>query len=432
MQRGGAQSTCRSHSLNVLLFERPILKTLDSLSLRLRQAVPWSGKSYAARPVDVGEISETIQRALSSAGLDTTSGPLSGVTRTIEKALAAAGLKKSTTEYDRTVDSRSHEAAGPTLIAGERVETVAPPAPAMSGEFVTRSFTNQAGTRIYKLYVPQSYSAEAGCGLPLVVMLHGCKQSPDDFAAGTRMNALAEQHRFLVVYPAQSANSNGSKCWNWFRTRDQGREGGEPSIIAGIAREVAAQYRIDQRRVFVAGLSAGAAMAVILGVTYPDLFAAVGVHSGLPYAVAHDVPSAFSAMKGRADVADVPKPFVSLHAQQSQIANTVPTIVFHGDGDNIVVARNGAAIVEAALAVRERQSLRVTTQEGVSSGGRTYSRTVFADAGDNVVAEHWILRGAGHAWSGGSSAGSFTDSAGPDASAEMIRFFNAQKQAGTA
>ena len=195
-------------------------------------------KSYAARPVDVGEISETIQRALSSAGLDTTSGPLSGVTRTIEKALAAAGLNKSTTEYDRTVDSRSHEAAGPTLIAGERVETAAPPAPAMSGEFVTRSFTNQAGTRTYKLYVPQSYSAEAGCGLPLVVMLHGCKQSPDDFAAGTRMNALAEQHRFLVVYPAQSANANGSKCWNWFRTRDQGRDGGEPSIIAGIAREL--------------------------------------------------------------------------------------------------------------------------------------------------------------------------------------------------
>ena len=234
-----------------------------------------------------------------------------------------------------------------------------------------------------------------------------------------------------MVYPAQAANANGSKCWNWFRTQDQGRDSGEPAIIAGITREVASQYRIDERRIFVAGLSAGAAMAVILGTTYPELYAAVGVHSGLPYAAAHDVPSAFSAMKGGAGVG-APMPFASLRAPQPQIVYTVPTIVFHGDGDQTVAASNGAAIVRAAVAVSEQHSLRMTTQEGVTTAGRTYSRTVFADAGEDVVVEHWILHGAGHAWSGGSPSGSFTDSAGPDASAEMIRFFYAQKRAGTA
>jgi poly(hydroxyalkanoate) depolymerase family esterase len=301
----------------------------------------------------------------------------------------------------------------------------------VKGAFLSRSFTNPAGTRTYKLYIPQSYSAEAGNELPLVVMLHGCTQSPDDFAAGTRMNALAESHGFLVAYPAQAANANGSKCWNWFRTQDQGRDGGEPSIIAGITREVASQYRIDERRIFVAGLSAGAAMAVILGTTFPELYAAVGVHSGLPYAAAHDVPSAFSAMKGGAGVGGATKPFASLRAQP-QIAHTVPTIVFHGDRDKTVAASNGVAIVQAVIDVSEQQGLRVIAQEGVTTAGRTYSRTIFADAADDVVAEHWILHGAGHAWSGGSAGGSYTDPAGPDASAEMIRFFYAQKRAGTA
>ena len=176
--------------------------------------------------------------------------------------------------------------------------------------------------------------------IPMLVMLHGCKQSPDDFAAGTRMNALAEQHGFLVVYPAQASNANGSKCWNWFRSQDQGRDSGEPSLIAGITREVASQYRIDQRRIFVAGLSAGAAMAVILGVTYPELYASVGAHSGLPYAAAHDVSSAFSAMKGGGAPAGLTKSFASLRAHQPPIANTVPTIVFHGDADSTVTVKD--------------------------------------------------------------------------------------------
>jgi poly(hydroxyalkanoate) depolymerase family esterase len=411
------------------------VKTLDRLSHRLLQALPFSRKSYAARPVDVGGISETIQRALSSAGLDTKSGPLSGVTRTIEKALSAAGLNQHATApsgRSATGDGLAREIKVPPVMEGARIEPVELPAPEHRGDFLSRSFTNHAGTRPYKLYIPKSYADGKGNEVPMVVMLHGCTQSPDDFAAGTQMNALAEQHGFLVVYPAQAANANGSKCWNWFRSEDQGRDGGEPSLIAGITQEVALHYRIDKRRIFIAGLSAGAAMAVILGATYPELYAAVGAHSGLPYAAAHDVPSAFSAMKGSGAPAGLSQRFAGLRATRPSVRHSVPTIVFHGDSDGTVAASNGAAIVESTVAVTDQQSLRVSTHEGATSSGRTYSRTVYANIAENVIVEHWVLHGAGHAWSGGSSSGSFTDPSGPDASAEMIRFFYAQKRAGTA
>ncbi|MDB5811851.1 MAG: esterase, poly(3-hydroxybutyrate) depolymerase [Betaproteobacteria bacterium] len=283
--------------------------------------------------------------------------------------------------------------------------------------------------RTYKVYVPENY---AGPGeVPMVVMLHGCTQSPDDFAAGTKMNELAEQHGFLVVYPAQASNANGSKCWNWFRAEDQRRDRGEPSLIAGITREVAAQYRIDQRRIYVAGLSAGAAMAVILGVAYPELYAAVGAHSGLPYASAHDVTSAFSAMKSGPTQVGIPVRFAPPRAIRAEVTHSVPTIVFHGDADTTVTPSNGAAIVEAMVAVADQQNLRVSKQEGTTSSGRTYERTVYANATGDAIVEHWVLHGAGHAWSGGSSSGSYTEPEGPDASAEMVRFFYAQKRPGT-
>ncbi len=208
-----------------------------------------------------------------------------------------------------------------------------------TGEFLARTFTSETGTLAYKLYVPARYAEDAGVPMPLVVMLHGCQQSPDDFAAGTQMNLLAEQHGFLVAYPAQSRTANGSNCWNWFKMENHARDGGEPALIAGVAHCVADEYRLDRDLIFIAGLSAGAAMAVILGETYPELFAAVGAHSGLPFGVAHDVPSAYAAMSaggaaaGRSPLGSkrrVERP------SSSMPVNAVPTIVFHGTSDATV------------------------------------------------------------------------------------------------
>jgi poly(hydroxyalkanoate) depolymerase family esterase len=381
--------------------------------------------------VDALGINDTIRRALDAAGLDTRSTTLQGVHATIQRALCAAGL--ATPERTSAPDSRATTIEGvarridatPDGPAGTRAEpsrTRAAP-----GDFVSRSFTNAAGTRRYKLYVPARHASEPMQPMPLIVMLHGCTQSPVDFAAGTRMNALAEQHGFVVVYPAQPADANGAKCWNWFRASDQRRDAGEPSLIAGITHEVAASCGIDERRIFVAGLSAGGAMAVILGATYPELFAAVGVHSGLPLGAAHDLPSALHAMRGGSGRAE---------ARRFESAGSLPlppTIVFHGDNDATVDACNGAAIAQHAAGSRpDAERLRADVREGVAAGGRAYRRIVHTDAGGHGVVEQWVLHGAGHAWSGGSGRASFTDPSGPDASAEMIRFFLSQRRAGTA
>jgi poly(hydroxyalkanoate) depolymerase family esterase len=356
----------------------------------------------AAHPHDTRAITDTIDQALAGAGLDRDAGHATGIRATIDRALAQAGLAQADMAHadPATIDrsARGSEAQG----------SAAP-----GGEFTQRSFTNGAGTRDYKLYLPRGYTADAGPPLPLVVMLHGCTQSPDDFATGTRMNQFADTHGFVVAYPAQAPRANGARCWNWFRTDDQAHGRGEPSMIAGIAHQIVADHRVDPRRIFVAGLSAGAAMAVILGETYPDVFAAVGAHSGLPYAAAHDVSSAFAAMKGGALREPGSKPGGARAA--------VPTIVFHGDADHTVAASNGLAIVRDAAGTSPPER-HATPAADAMQGMRAYSRDVFAAAGRARV-EHWLVHGAGHAWSGGSAAGSYTDPAGPDASAEMIRFF---------
>ena len=358
-----------------------------------------------------------------------------GITATIEQALSAAGLMQrqdvpsaeahvidgTAREVDEPTDTSSaieRPAGDPAERISEPASEISPPSP---GEFLERSFAGVAGARAYKVYVPARDIAVSSEPMPMVVMLHGCTQSPDDFAAGTRMNGLADEHGFVVVYPAQSPSANPQKCWNWFRAEDQLRDTGEPAIIAGITREVASMYRIDERRIFVAGMSAGAAMAVILGTTYPDLYAAVGAHSGLGYGAARDLPSAFGAMRGAGG-----------SCRSTSHAATVPTIVFHGDGDHTVDARNASAIVEQAAARLDRASLKVDVRTGTAASGRTYRRTNYTDATDRIVVEHWTLHGAGHAWSGGSTAGSFTDPQGPDASKEMIRFFLSLPRAGTA
>jgi poly(hydroxyalkanoate) depolymerase family esterase len=242
-------------------------------------------------------------------------------------------------------------------------------------------------------------------------MLHGCTQSPDDFAAGTRMNSLAEEHTCLVAWPAQPASANASKCWNWFEPRDQQHGRGEPSLIAGITRRVMRDYAVDAERVYVAGLSAGAAAAAIMGATYPDLYAAIGVHSGLACGAARDLPSAFAAM-GQGGVVAVRGPGQYRH---------VPTIVFHGDRDSTVHPRNGDQVI--AQSASGATGLQVKVERGRAPGGHAYSRTLHADVHGQTILEQWVVHGAGHAWSGGNPAGSYTDPRGPDATREMLRFF---------
>lgn len=374
----------------------------------------------SAMSYDAEAIQATIQKALASAGLDTSSGPMHEVTETIRRALAAG----------RPAD----HAAG---VDGDAVIDVAArvvPAGADAGRFEAHAFSNDAGTRSYKLYVPAS-KPQGPCAL--VVMLHGCTQSAADFAAGTRMNRLADEHGFLVVYPEQAAHANASKCWNWFKPQDQLRGAGEPSLIAGIVLDVARRQGADPRRIFVAGLSAGAAMAVVLGETYPELFAAVGVHSGLPYGSAHDMPSALAAMKGgRSGLPGLKTAPGAARGPRRKAVQAVPVIVFHGDRDHTVQPTNAEQIVEQARQAHGADSddtaLRVETESGVAAGGRRFTRAWHTDAEGRVRIENWTLHGAGHAWSGGHASGSYTDSTGPDASAEMLRFFLALPRGGSA
>ncbi len=280
------------------------------------------------------------------------------------------------------------------------------------GEFLAGAFANHAGARDYKLYVPSGYHGQE---LPLVVMLHGCTQTPDDFASGTRMNAAAELNPCFVLYPAQAHRANGSRCWNWFKGSHQKRNRGEPSIIADMTRELSGKYAVDRRRVYVAGLSSGGAMAAVMKQTYPDLYAAVGVHSGLAYGVAHDLPSALEAMKG------------GRHATATGARQAItPIIVFHGDADTTVHPRNGDEVLAQGLPgpAASASAAGREVQHGQAPNGHSFTRTLYRDDAGRIIAEHWLVHGGAHAWSGGSGEGSYVDPAGPDATREMLRFFS--------
>jgi poly(hydroxyalkanoate) depolymerase family esterase len=282
-----------------------------------------------------------------------------------------------------------------------------------AGEFVAGVHAGPAGTRPYKLYIP----ADCAKAPALVVMLHGCTQSADSFAGGTHMNARADERKCLVLYPEQTRGANQSRCWNWYQRGDQRRGEGEPAIIAGMTHEVMERYRVDRRRVYVAGLSAGGAMAAILGATYPDLFAAIGVHSGLVCGSAHDLSSALVAMRGMAVIAPEGD-----ECAESTLAAT-PTIVFHGDRDRTVDPQNGERFIAESVRRDGASAGGVATEEGRAPGGHAYTRSVYRDRTGRVMLEHWLVHGGGHAWFGGSPRGSYADPRGPDASGEFMRFF---------
>ena len=315
--------------------------------------------------------------------------------------------RKGPTRFEGLKDFPGLNLRGPMTRAPPATTDIAPE----GTKFITDTFRSAEGSRNYKLFVP-SRSQEKP--LPLVVMLHGCTQSPDDFAAGTRMNFLAEERNCFVVYPEQPSGANQSKCWNWFRTGDQQRDGGEPSLIAGITRQVMRDYPIDPKRVYVAGLSAGGAAAAIMAANYGDLFAAVGIHSGLACGAASDLPSAFMAMRQAGGF-------------EAEAGSPVPTIVFHGDRDTTVHPGNGHRIFEQSA---NATSSKTKVLRGRVPHGHAYTRTIVIDLSGRAISEHWNIHGAGHAWSGGSPAGSYTDPRGPDATREMLRFFLARKLPG--
>jgi poly(hydroxyalkanoate) depolymerase family esterase len=293
------------------------------------------------------------------------------------------------------------------------------------GQFMAGSFTNPAGTRAYKLYIPSGYHGQA---LPLIVMLHGCTQDPDDFAAGTRMNVLAEREGFFVLYPEQTSQANPSRCWNWFKSGDQHRDRGEPSILADLTRHIVSTHAIDAGRVYVAGLSAGGAMAMVMGVNYPELYAAIGIHSGLPYGAAHDLPSAFAAMQQGETAALLQRE--SGFPAALKALRIVPTLVFHGDRDTTVHPGNGDRVLAQWATVHSGagRKLRVTADRGQVPQGHSYTHSVYHDASGRIVMERWLVHGAGHGWSGGSPEGSYTEPKGPNASEEMVRFFRKHSQ----
>ena len=336
-------------------------------------------------------IDDFVRRMMASARRVRAGDP-GAATEAIQRALRQAGLMGPT-----SADNEARQADRPTII-----DINPPPGPgAASGRFIDGSFGCPEGRRRYRLYVPAGAVEKPR---PLVVMLHGCTQDAADFAAGTAMHTLAEQHGCLVLYPQQDRNANHSGCWNWFEPGQQRRGRGEPAILAAMTRQVLEEHGGDPRRVYAAGLSAGGAMAAILGAEYPELFAAIGIHSGLAAGTGKDMISGLHAMK---------------HPKAARPAGRgVPVIVFHGDADHVVHPGNG----EAVLGQFSGAGLRQERQTG-EAGGRRYTRHCWRDADGRRLAEHWLVHGVGHAWVGGKAAGSHTDASGPNASAEMLSFF---------
>ncbi len=301
------------------------------------------------------------------------------------------------------------------------------------GSFTRGSFTNEHGTRDYRLYVPGGHEERR---VPLIVMLHGCRQDAEDFAAGTRMNALAERETFLVLYPEQDAGANPLRCWNWFEPSDQERGRGEPSIIAGATERIIADYNADPDRVYVAGISAGGSMTTIMGATYPDLYAAIGVHSGLEYKAADDGREALVAQKIGGPDPDRQGRLAFLSARQE--TRILPTIVFHGEEDEVVDVVNGHQTLSQwaqtndyahdgsdndSITDEPADVLRKQTPEGYD-----YVRYVYEGPVGAVIMEKWIVEELGHDWSGGDPDGSYADPEGPDASEEMLRFFHSHSK----
>jgi poly(hydroxyalkanoate) depolymerase family esterase len=308
------------------------------------------------------------------------------------------------------------------------------PNTANAGEWVTGSASNAAGSRNYLLWVPSTYDKRKPTAL--VMLLHGCMQTPQDVAAISGMNLVADKNNFLVVYPEQTREANPLRCWNWFDAKHQERDSGEPALLAAIIKQVGSTHNLDARRVYVAGISAGAAMAVVMGAAYPDLFSGIGVMAGLGFKAGTTVETGLAAMKqGGPD----PKQLGLLAFEamtkgpRGKSVRRMPVIVFHGDADPYLSPLNADQVIAQWAKTndylddgKDNASVKAeparTFEESVP-GGHDYIRYVYGDHSDRLLMEKWIVKGLGHAWSGSPAAAPFADPKGPNASAEMWRFF---------
>ena len=361
-------------------------------------------------------------RALLKATQMTGVGRLMDVTRRLQRALLKA-VPSAVVHPQPAAPVRRDmpkAAANDTVIYMPPPVDVQPTAPARlpkEATFTEHLFGFEGKQFSYRLYTPVARATSESAiqaPLPLIVLLHGCKQNAQDFALGTAMNELAEQQGCMVLYPEQLSSANAQRCWNWFEPGHQQLGHGEPGMIAALTQRVLALHQgpdgADPARVYIAGLSAGGAMAAVVAGLYPDIFAGLGVHSGLPAGAAQNLISAFSAMRRGAKGHNAPP---------------LPTIVFHGDGDKTVHPDNGKYITSSALAALKSSGLLLTKSSALvtAAGGQTTERTIYRAADGPSYVEHWQVDNGPHAWSGGNSAGSFTDPAGPSASAAILAFF---------
>lgn len=353
------------------------------------------------RPVKVTRAARSLHRAMTGLMFASALAPL---------ALFAPETGPRGPKTGRTSASAVRKSGRKSGASGKDGRDGPPRAPA-GARSLARTHRCAAGSRSYKLYLPASRLDHPD---GLIVMLHGCNQTPDDFAIGTHMNALAEKHGLAVAYPEQSRQRNAAGCWNWFQPANQVRDTGEPAILAALTRKLMREFRLGRDSVFLAGLSSGGAMAAILADVYPDVFSAAGVHSGLARGAATGPMSALSAMQsGATGTAAFARP---------PPERPVRWIIFQGTEDGTVHPSNAAVILAAVVG---EDTVPTRTRKG-AVGGRDYVRRDYAGPDGAISVETWMIENAGHAWSGGRAGGSYTDTKGPDASAQMVRFFLAK------
>jgi poly(hydroxyalkanoate) depolymerase family esterase len=309
--------------------------------------------------------------------------------------------------------SKARKPSAATTAKRSRAAATKPPRRPAPGTFIEGRHEAKAGALRYRLYTPTGSSRRR---MPLVVMLHGCTQNAHDLATGTRMNRLADELGFLVLYPEQSTEANFARCWNWHDPANQSRGRGEPAIIASLTRHIARLSHANPARIYIAGISAGGAAAAIIGAAYPDLFVAVGVHSGVAVGDIRSLRAAMAAMRGKAGAGSVEK-----------LPRQLPTIVFHGDKDGVVHPSNASAFLRN-LERSDIGPLTSRASRGAVASGRDYTKRSYCDRNGRIMLENWAIHGSGHGWSGGSSLGTHTDPSGPDASREMVRFFLARRR----